>query len=177
MKKTGEIVQQINLKTMILHSATFALFALSVAVNTIFYVLVVLSGFSDTAYNRFIGANFFMVVCSFFSQILLCVIFWKLGTKEAEVQKKEDPKPEPDHPEYTEVTTEDFDEEAELMARTWNAFIRVNVAEETTSLGQSYINTVTPQQIMRSMYGLPRTSTSNSDVHRLSLNDATEDAV
>ena len=45
LKSSGEVVQQVNIRTLVLHSSTFVLFAFSIALNTIFYVIAALYEF------------------------------------------------------------------------------------------------------------------------------------
>ena len=64
-----------------------------------------------------------MMFCSFFSQILLCVIFWELSAVEPKTQEVETPD-EITETEPAEVRLEAWDPEASLQARIWNKFVR-----------------------------------------------------
>ena len=61
-------------------------------------------------------ADIAMNILSFFAQLLLCVIFWQLGTVQPVVI------PDDDEDIHGTVQVEEFDEEAELQARIWNRF-------------------------------------------------------
>jgi hypothetical protein len=65
---------------MVLHASAFTLFAFSIAIFTCFYAnyLFKMSKFASTA---FFVSEIVMYVLSFFSQLLLCLIFLQLGTR------------------------------------------------------------------------------------------------
>ena len=62
-----------------------------------------------------IAATVFLCL-SFIAQVLLCAIFWDLGRKKEKQEESEE--------EFTEVTLEAWDEDAELQMRIWNSFLR-----------------------------------------------------
>jgi hypothetical protein len=66
-----------------------------------------------------------LFICSFISQCLLAKIFWNLGTidedrADADTEREDS---------FSEIYTEDFDEDAEVQARIWNSFNRGILAE------------------------------------------------
>ena len=95
-----------------LHASAFTLYELSVVVNVIFVFFVVVGSGQRKENRSYYAANTVKMLCSFFSQMLLCVIFCKLNDKEtaapAQVTQAET------ETEYTEVHSERWDSEADL---------------------------------------------------------------
>jgi len=86
LKNSRDEREQLNLKTLVLHSSAFGLFLISVVIFAFYYTLYVFSLNSPKYLKRMdhvFAANTFEIVCSFFSQCLLCVIFWLLSTPDA----------------------------------------------------------------------------------------------
>jgi hypothetical protein len=82
MKSRGENGQEINLKTMILHSSAFGLYMISVLLFTAgFYYWQVLQAKFDGKdcgidMRPYLYTYMFMDLISFIAQCLLCLIFW-----------------------------------------------------------------------------------------------------
>lgn len=77
LKKSKENPDQFNMRTRILHSASFGLFLLSAAVIAVTYGFYV---FTHEAKAN-LWANIVYYCLSFVSQCLLCIIFWIINTK------------------------------------------------------------------------------------------------
>ena len=102
---------------MLIHASAFGIFAISVAVYTVFnaiYIFHITPKTMNDSEIACIAMNFL----SFFAQLLLCVIFWQLGTAQPVVV------PDDDEEIDGTVQVEEFDEEAELQRRIWNGFQR-----------------------------------------------------
>lgn len=96
--------------------------------------------------------NLIMVICSFFSQLLICVIFWQLGAKidivpsnSARVHKTKVKKAVEDE-NFPSVEIEKWDPEASLQARIWNTFVR-NGSESSDTDSSNISLSLSPQQI------------------------------
>ena len=77
-----------------------------------------------------------MMIISFFSQCLLCVIFWQLGTIVDEITDNESS--------TVSIQVEEFDEEAELQRRIWNGFTReLHGIEDTNETDPTEVDTAT----------------------------------
>jgi len=83
---SGNNVQQIDLKALLLHSSAFILYELSNVINMIFLCIWVFSD-TDEAYQAYECANSVNYIFSFCSQCLLCIIMWQLGTKIGPTQQ------------------------------------------------------------------------------------------
>lgn len=81
LKSSGQSVQQIDIKTLLLHSSAFALYIISVVVLLVFYLLDVIYESGPRVYGAYNAAHFFIDFILFFSQVLLCMIFLKMGDK------------------------------------------------------------------------------------------------
>jgi hypothetical protein len=73
--------ERINVKTLLLHSATFFLFAISVIVVLGFNIILVIYPCRSKPALWYIESITIIQVVSFVSQCLLCVIFWQLSAK------------------------------------------------------------------------------------------------
>ena len=98
--------------------------------------------------------NLIMVICSFFSQLLICVIFWQLGAKKDTVPSNSAKayttkvNEAVDDYDFVTVEIETWDPDADLQARIWNTFIR-NGSENSDTDDRNISLSLSPQQIAR----------------------------
>jgi len=72
--------QALNVKSMCLHASAFSIFAVSVLAFTVIYAKYLLDiNNNKEDYKLLVISITIMFILSFFSQCLLCVIFWQLG--------------------------------------------------------------------------------------------------
>jgi hypothetical protein len=104
----------INVGMLVRHAACFGLFL----ITTIGYfgAFAMFSSHPGVKFywDAFCWSHIFYYSGSMMSQVLLCVIFWNLGTSTKEE----------DEDDVFEVEIEDFDEDAELQANIWNSLVR-----------------------------------------------------
>ena len=111
--------QRMNTTALAINASAFGIYLLSLFVlnvtGTIYYI-------NPSSNNSliFAWASGTYLVLNFFSQALLCYIFWDLGTKKEEEETDQ----EDEEADYAPTQTEVFDEEDEVQARIWNAFLR-----------------------------------------------------
>ena len=75
--------QVVNIKTLLLQSAAFLLFLVSITVFGVAYTLyTVTEGNNDFFYKFFFVSEIALQTCSFLSQCLICVIFTQLSEKQ-----------------------------------------------------------------------------------------------
>ena len=72
----------INIKTLILYSAAFSLYLVSITGYVTVYIFYLKNIFTQGWTLIIVCANACYNCCSFVSQCLLIVIFWQLGAKE-----------------------------------------------------------------------------------------------
>lgn len=71
---------------LVLHSVSFGLYMISIILYQVFFTIVVIqydSVHAKTAKRNFDIANIFYILTSFTSQVLLCVILSRFGSREA----------------------------------------------------------------------------------------------
>jgi len=116
----------LNLKQLLLHSAAFGLFLVSVVVFEFFNLAYSTIEHYHSMNNKPTKAAFFniwmgleinLIYCSFFSQILLCSIFWYLSIRP---DNNDGTITDTTQSTIVTITVQDFDEDAELQARIWN---------------------------------------------------------
>ena len=90
----------------------FTLYLLSVVVNAVFVFYTILGDESKKEKDYDYAANTAKLLCSFFSQLLLCVIFCKLGDKKDDAA--EEVMSTRKSSLYIEVRSESWDGEADL---------------------------------------------------------------
>ena len=132
LKQRGDLDHpNLNLRQLVLHSAAFGLFLVSVvtfelynlAYSSVLHVRIHNHEKTKPVYFKIeIVLNIFLIAFSFLSQVFLCAIFLHLSRKPQAVQSDE----LTDETSTTIATLEvqSFDEDAELQARIWNAFTR-----------------------------------------------------
>jgi hypothetical protein len=77
-----EINDEINIEALLLHSAAFGLYLISIVVYGVFYVIYLTDVQNSAKEEQMLCANIAYFVCSFIAQCLLIAIFWQLGVKE-----------------------------------------------------------------------------------------------
>ena len=84
LRKHG--TDQLNVRMLVLHSVSFGLYMVSITLYQVFFTIVVIqynSVHAKTAMRNFDIANMFYILTSFVSQVLLCAILSKFGSREA----------------------------------------------------------------------------------------------
>jgi hypothetical protein len=92
------------MKTLVIHSTSFALFLVSTAILLVTWTLYILSG--ATISKVALWSNIIYLILSFISQCLLCAIFWVLSNQKIEEET-------PRNSIVSNVVVE-YDEDAEL---------------------------------------------------------------
>jgi hypothetical protein len=100
----------INSGMLLRHASAFGLYLVAAVVYFSFWTAVSMAPFDEKLYNIFLCVSASFFVAQFISEILLCTIFWSLGTAVPEPVIKEEESPE----------VVNFDEDAELQAGMWN---------------------------------------------------------
>lgn len=131
----------LNIKQLLLHSVAFGLFLVSVVVFEFFNLAYsTIDHYQDmknkptkaSFFNIWVGLEINLIYCSLLSQILLCSIFWHLSNKP---DNNDEPLTDTTQSSIVTVTVQDFDDDAELQARIWNAFTREQHGIEDTEEG------------------------------------------
>jgi hypothetical protein len=104
--KDNNATAEIDIKTMLIHGGAFGLFMVSTAVLLIASVAASFWPSNNTIIQLWLLSLDFYAITDFVSQLLLMVIFWRLGEKEEPVSDDDEP----------EVRMTGFDEEAQLQA-------------------------------------------------------------
>ena len=147
------------METLTLHATAFGLFLVGVIVNVSFLVHYFLNyNGNERAENEYLNANTFLQFCNFISECCLCAIFWQLSNNLDKPQTITEENTDDEESDIAPIYTEPYDEDAELQARVWNGFQRLNHGligsqDSRNSMNDDFSNTmttVTPQQIMRS---------------------------
>lgn len=129
---------QLSTSTLLLHLLAFGSFLFSIVILLIAYTIYLAAPNFAWTFDLYMFVNIIWVSAAFFSQILLCTIFWLLSEPEKVVAS-------PDTP---EVQYGAINEEATVQARVWNSFLKSSgVAENDTASLLNY--TVTPAQIIK----------------------------
>ena len=147
MNQTGQTVEQVNMRTLLLHAFTFSLYAISVIVNLVFNILAAFQITNDQALDKYYVTMVVLQISSFASQCLLCVIFWQVGTKQPTTAQGEAQESQTviTTSGYEEIRVEAWDPEADLQARIWNTFIRKQESSMNGS-DQLFNDSVGPKQ-------------------------------
>lgn len=116
--------EQLCLKGLLIHAGAFVLFMLGAMSFALFFILYMFNYPSAaTSERNLYAADLFNNICLFVSQCCLCQVFWQLSVKHDDLRASETS--------YSDVQTEDFDEEAEIMLEIWTLFVRT---DETVSV-------------------------------------------
>lgn len=67
---------------LLVHSATFALYMVSIIVYYVFYTLHYVNYSDAETANNFLLSGIFSQACNFLAQVCLCVIFWQFASKQ-----------------------------------------------------------------------------------------------
>ena len=109
---------------MVIHAAAFGFFLLSVLLLGIASLIFTFNSTLKTQYI-YAWASIIYIYMSFISQVLLCMIFWKIGGKKEEQVEVEDTETGQDEEQpIVEIKVENYDEKDEIQARIWQYFVR-----------------------------------------------------
>ena len=71
---------EVDVNTLVLHSAAFGLYLISITGLVVVYIFYISSAFSKRWTTVMLSTNTGYYICSFFAQCLLIVIFWQLAS-------------------------------------------------------------------------------------------------
>ena len=109
----------VNINQLLVHASCFGIFVLAELFNVI---VVSFDSVTNTSCQVILCRDdyFFVVAANFLSQILLSMILFKLGSKDADEQSNS--------LDFQDINVIECDEDAELQARIWNMFAKLKDA-------------------------------------------------